>query len=295
MLTIGSFDGVHRGHQHLLSHLVARAQELGYRSAALTFYPHPRTVLKADSQMQYLSSREERRHLLSEQGLDLLIELSFTKALANQTAEEFVSALYARVPVRELWIGEGFTMGRGGAATPADLGVIGARMGFRVQVVRPLVDGGSPISSTRIRHLLGEGQVAEAARLLGHPMSYSGRVIHGERRGRHLGFPTANIALNPALMVPKDGVYAVWATVDHIRYSAVANVGGRPSFESDGRLLEVYLIDYDGELYDRPLTVEFVERLRSVRRFDTPSALVAQIQRDVERSRRLLDGAREPA
>jgi len=295
VLTIGSFDGVHRGHQYLLAQLVARARELGCWGAALTFYPHPRTVLGAASEMQYLSSRKERRDLLAQEGLDALIELPFTVSLANQTAEEFTTLLHDQVRMRELWVGAGFRMGRGGEAAARDLDALAARVGFRACVVEPLVDGGSPISSTRIRHLLSEGHVDEAARLLGHPMGYVGRVIRGARRGRDLGFPTANMALDPTLMVPMDGVYAVWATVGEERYPAVANVGGRPSFDSDDRLLEVHLMDYEGQLYGTRLLVQFVKRLRSVQRFDTVEALVSQIRRDVDVARLLLDPARERA
>jgi riboflavin kinase / FMN adenylyltransferase len=287
-LTIGSFDGVHRGHQHLVSQLLARARATGRLGAALTFDPHPRTVLRPDWKTRYLTTLDQKRDLLAELGLDLLVILKFTRDLAALSAESFARLLYDRLNMRELLIGPDFRMGRDRQGTNERLAIAAGQIGFGLQVVEPLLHEGQPISSTRIRTLLGEGRVADAAQLLGRPVTLSGEVVQGARRGRRLGFPTANIPLDPVLATPADGVYAVWARFGDQCCAAVANVGTSPSFGSSTRLLEVYVLDYAGELYGMPMTVEFVHRLRPVLRYESVDALVAQIALDVGATRTTL-------
>ncbi len=292
VLTIGSFDGVHLGHRHLLDALVRHARSVGRLSAALTFFPHPRAVLHPERAPQYLTTRAERNALLAEAGLDLLIVLSFDRTMADLTGEAFVGMLVERLRMRELWIGRDFALGRGREVDAGRLQALAETLGYRLHVVEPLLVGGEPISSTRIRQALVEGHVAEARVLLGRPVTFSARVVSGARRGQTMGFPTANLPLDPSRAIPLDGVYVVWAILDGSRYPAVANLGTSPSFESEARLLEVHLLDYRGDLYGREMTVEFVQRLRPVLRFPSREALVQQISSDAEAARRILVGVR---
>jgi len=292
VLTIGSFDGVHLGHRYLLGELVRSAREAGRLSAVLTFYPHPRAVLHPERAPQYLTSREERDALLAETGIDLLVVLRFDRAMADMDGQDFVRSLVERLRMRELWVGRDFGLGRGRAVDVGRLQHLAEALGYRLHVVEPLTVDGAPVSSTRIRQLLAEGRVAEARVLLGRPVTFRARVVAGAHRGQQLGFRTANLPLDPNRAIPLDGVYVVWAIVGGMRHPAVANLGASPSFESNTRLLEVHLLDYDDDLYGREMTVEFVQRLRPVLRFPNREALVRQIANDAEEARRLLVGVR---
>ncbi|MHB0856515.1 MAG: bifunctional riboflavin kinase/FAD synthetase [Anaerolineae bacterium] len=292
VLTVGTFDGVHRGHQALLRALVQRAKETGRASAVLTFHPHPRLLFQPQAKPLCLSTLDERIAMIDALDVDILLLLPFTRELANTSAEDFVTILRDRLRMRELWVGNDFAMGRGREGNMAYLQKLGPTLGFGVHVIQPQFDGSEPISSTRIRALLARGQVLEAGKLLGRPYSISGRVILGAQRGRTLGFRTANIRPDPDCAIPGDGVYAVWAVFDGLRHPAVANVGIRPSFDAGERLLEVHLLDYEGDLYGRDLAIEFVQWLRPEIRFEEPHELVDQVQRDVAYTRSLL--SRQP-
>ena len=285
VLTIGTFDGVHRGHQHLLREIVERARRTCRLSAALSFHPHPRVVLRPVSQPTYLSTPAERAAILASLGLDLLIVLPFSRGLAETPAREFVAGLHRSLRMRELWVGDDFAMGRRREGDIAALGRVSREIGYVLHVVEPLCDGDGPISSTRIRQLLLEGRVRQAARLLGRNYAVVGQVIGGVRRGRRLGFRTANLKLPAERVLPANGVYAVWVTVDHVRLPGVANVGVRPSFDEEDRLLEVHLLDYESELYGQSIQTGFVRRLRAERRFEDTAELSSQIERDIGRAR----------
>ncbi len=288
VMTIGSFDGLHRGHRHLLQQLVARAQETARLSAALTFFPHPRAVLQPGVSPSYLSTPQERRALMAKVGIDLLVVLPFTPQLARTSAEEFLRTLYTSLLLRELWVGGDFALGRGRQGNVAALQALAPQIGFTLRVVEPLYEEGLPISSTRIRALLAEGDVERAAQLLGRPYAFEAEVVRGFQRGRTLGFRTANLRILPEQAVPANGVYAVWALLEGLRWPAVGNIGIRPSFDAGERLLEVHLLDFEGDLYGQRLRVEFVQRLRPELRFDDVQALIAQVGRDIETARRLL-------
>jgi riboflavin kinase/FMN adenylyltransferase len=288
VLTVGTFDGVHRGHQHLLQRLVARAREVCHLSGALTFDPHPRALLRPEAPLTILSSLEERIAMLRRLGLDLLVVQPFTIDLANTPAADFSVELCDRLHMRELWVGAGFVMGRQREGTVSQLQELAHRLGFTLHVVEPLRDDGRPISSTRIRTLLSQGDVSEAARLLGRLYAVSGRVGAGAERGQTLGFRTANLRVSPERTMPASGVYAVWASFCGRRVRGVANLGVRPSFGGGERLLEVHLLDYEGNLYGRILHIEFAQRLRAERFFDDAAGLVGQIRRDIVRARALL-------
>jgi len=290
LLTIGTFDGVHRGHQGLLDQLICCAQETQRLSVVLTFRPQPRLFLHPEIEPAYLSTPEEKAALLESLGLDLLAVLRFTRELADTPAEAFVRGLYDHLRMRELWVGAGFALGRARAGDTAQLGALASRLGYALRTIHPVCDGGQAISSTRIRRLLLRGQVGDAAKLLGRHYALSGRVELGMQRGRSLGIRTANLRLKTEKVVPANGVYAVWVLMDRERHQGVSNVGVRPSFGGGERLLEVHLLDYQGDLYGRNLTVEFVQRLRAELCFADAAALVRQIHRDIDDARAVLIG-----
>ncbi len=295
IVTIGSFDGLHIGHQQLVRDLVAHARKTDSLSAVVTFHPHPRAVLRPWLNPKVLTTPGEKAVLLAQMGLDILILLRFTQRLARTPAAEFMHLLYECLNMAELWVGPDFALGRGREGDVAALSQMGARWGFQVRIVEAVSVDGRPVSSTWVRELLAAGQVTEARRLLGRPYSLAGEVVGGARRGRCLGFPTANLAVRPERAVPPDGVYAVYALIGDERWPAVANVGERPSFNTGERAIEVHLIGYQGDLYGRDLVVEFVKRLRPERRYEDVCELVRQIGRDVERARQLLAAEAEGA
>lgn len=288
ILAIGAFDGVHRGHQHLLRALISRAADTGWFSTALTFHPHPRALLQPARSTTYLSTPDERAEIMRALGLDLLVLLPFSAKLASTPARRFVRTLYNWLRMRELWVGAGFALGRGREGDTRVLAALGEEMGFALRVVSPLLENGKPVSSTRIRQLLAEGDMTETSHLLGRHYAIVGNVIRGAQRGRKLGFRTANLRIAPDRAAPPDGVYAVWGLVQGKRWPGVANVGIRPSFDAGERLIEVHLLDYASDLYGTTLRVEFVRFLRPEMRFEGPEALIAQIHQDIGIARQTL-------
>jgi len=291
VLTIGTFDGVHRGHQSLLMLLERRARETARLSAVLTFHPHPRAILHPELRPVYLSTLQDRSATIASFGIDLMFVLPFSPALARTPADDFISTLYERLCMRELWVGPDFALGKDRAGDIETLRHLAAKLGYTLRLIDPVYDDGEAISSTRIRQLLQAGDVAGAARLLGRFYAVSSTVQPGAQRGRSLGFRTANLKLDADRALPANGVYAVWAWVDGQRYAAVVNVGVRPTFDSGDRLIEAHLLDYRQDLYGKDLKVEFVARLRDEMRFGHVSELVEQIRQDVATTRELLDNA----
>lgn len=288
VLTIGVFDGVHLGHQHLVSQVVNRAKELDCLSAAMTFDRHPQAVLEGQTGPVYLTTVGEKLALLRNQGLDVRLLLHFDRQVANMTARQFVSHLRRRVNLRELWIGPDFALGRRREGTFALLQDVGREQGFTVHAVRPLRVDGQVVSSTLIRQRLMAGDVRAAARFLGRFPRLTGEVVEGARRGRTIGFPTANVDVPSGIVLPADGVYAVCAHLGERSYEAVTNIGVRPSFDNGQRTIEAHLLDFDADIYGQVLSLEFVERLRGETRFDSVEGLIRQIKRDVEQARDVL-------
>jgi riboflavin kinase/FMN adenylyltransferase len=289
VLTIGAFDGVHLGHRHLISSVVRRAQAIDCQSAVLTFDPHPDLVLRPERQRLYLSSLEERAEQIALSGVDLLIVLPFTRESAALGAVEFIQHICKSVALCELWIGWDFALGRGREGTLERLREIGHKHGYGVHAVEAFtLDGGETVSSTRIRAALRTGDVEMAARLLGRPFGVRGPVAEGDRRGRTIGFPTANVVVDEQHMLPADGVYVCQATLGDESYGAVTNVGLRPTFAGSRRTVEAYLLDFAGDIYGEVLRVEFLHRLRGEQKFAGVSALVAQITADVAAARNWL-------
>lgn len=287
-VALGNFDGVHLGHRELVRRLVDRARPAGLAAVALTFDPHPLAVLAPDRAPVPLTTLEDRAALLQDVGLDGVAVLPFTQELARHSAEEFVREhLVGWLAARWVAVGEGFRFGRGRSGDAELLAREGARLGFELLVVPPVLEADEPVSSTRVREALSRGAVDEAARLLGRPHRVAGTVVEGDRRGRQLGFPTANL-LPPAVALPADGVYAGRVQLEGGSSPAVVNIGSRPTFDHGQLRLEAHLLDWAGDLYGRRLTVEFVARLRGEQRFPGPEALRAQIEQDVALARRLL-------
>jgi riboflavin kinase / FMN adenylyltransferase len=283
--TIGAFDGIHRGHHLLLGQVVDRAKFLGLKSLCITFDPHPDLVLYPERKIAYLTDRAEKERVLRQLGLDDVMVVEFTPALSLLTPEEFLGLIEEEHPLAELWVGSDFALGRGRTGTIAALAELGRVQGFGLHVVPPQRADREVISSTFIRGLLSQGSVRHANRLLGRRYRISGIVENGAARGRTIGFPTANIRPDSKRALPADGVYAAIVPLDGVEYRAVANLGSRPTFKEDERLLEVHLLDTKVNLYGRPLDVDFVARLRDVQRFGSIDELKAQIARDADAAR----------
>jgi riboflavin kinase / FMN adenylyltransferase len=288
VVTIGVFDGVHRGHQALISQVVARARVLGGESVVLTFHPHPRAVLRPEVPTYSLTSLNDRLRLIADMGVDTIATIEFTRDLSQLSAEEFLDLLQKHVNLRELWVGEDFALGHHRAGTVARLSELGLERNFIVHPVAAIDAEGDRISSSRTRELIAAGDVEEAARLLGRYPFISGLVVPGLQRGRTLGFPTANLALTDTYLLPANGIYAVYAELDGVRLPAVANIGVRPTFGNNDRLVEVYILDFDRSIYGQSLGVHLVKRLRAELRFASVDDLVAQMQRDVADARTVL-------
>jgi len=289
ILTIGAFDGLHRGHQALIQAVVHRARATGRLAALLTFHPHPAVVLAPDRAPRYLTTPGEKMALLESLGLDLVVLFPFNREVASTPARDFMVVLTRQLRLRELWVGPDFALGRNREGNVPRLRDLGRELGYELHVVEPVLGNAESISSSRIRALLLQGQVGEVTKLLGRYPSLSGQVVEGARRGRKLGFPTANLEVRSERAVPADGVYATFAVLGAERYPAVANVGVRPSFDNGRRTVEIHIFDFDQDIYGCDLVVEFVARLRDEQRFEKVDDLVAQIGRDSQAARRILE------
>jgi riboflavin kinase/FMN adenylyltransferase len=291
-LTVGVFDGVHRGHQGVMRRLVDEAHELDVPPVVITFWPHPATVLSG-ARVRCLTSDDERAELLGSLGVEVVITQQFDAALAATSYQDFVNRLKRRLGFSRIVVGYDFALGRDREGNAFRLAGLGRKLGYSVDVVPALGDESGVISSTEIRKLVATGDVAEAAKLLGHAYGLDGFVVHGDSRGRQLGFPTANIDYPADKILPLNGVYACWAWVDSVRFAAAVNVGVRPQFHdgSTAPLVEAYLLDFDRQIYASRMRLEFVRRLRDESKFATVPELIAQIHRDVDQVRQLLTGS----
>jgi len=310
VVTIGTFDGVHRGHLSLVERATSIAAQRGVRALAVTFDPHPAAVLRPGAVPPALQSVEERIELLRVHGIDEVVVLRFDEHLAAQSPTDFVTDLLVdRLRADVVIVGENFRFGAGGAGDAATLADLGAVNGFTVEPVGLVAVDGRPASSTTLRALLATGDLDAASRMLGRSFTVTGEVVRGEGRGRTIGVPTANVSVPPGRVLPADGVYACWArTGGSDRVPAVVNIGWRPTFEGTGRTVEAHLLldraaDTDQwpggwpadrreaggpDLYGRPLTVSFEARIRGEERFDGPEALVARIREDIRLAQEIL-------
>lgn len=288
ILTIGSFDGIHRGHQHLIERVIARAKEVGAASALVTLHPHPKIVLRPHSLLQYLSTIEERLDLLTPLGLDYAVVFPFSLETSQIRARDFIQILLDHLNMKEIFCGADFALGYKREGNVDFLRAVGTEKGFTVTVVEPQQFDGQIMSSSRIRQMIADGDLDTAARFLGRYPSVRGRVVKGDQRGRQLGFPTANLAIAERRLIPADGIYAVRVKIGDAWYGGAANIGIRPTFDHGHRLVEVYVLDFDGDLYDQVIEMQFIKRLREERKFDSIDALIEQMKQDVEETRRVL-------
>lgn len=290
-VTIGNFDGVHLGHQSLISLAAKKALANNLDLAVVTFWPHPRDIILGPGSHNPLTSRMRRMSYLREAGIENILEIPFTAALASLGAEDFIRGWLLPLKLRELVIGHDFSLGRGREGDSVFLRGIAQKYGFNVsQAPRFLLDG-MPVSSTLIRKSIQDGNVAQAARLLGHFHSVCGKVGHGYGRGAGIGFPTANLEEADALL-PGNGVYACLAVAEDTEYDAVVNIGFNPTFGNTARTVETHLLEADVNLYGGSLCLRFVELLRHERKFASPADLAAQIGADISKARGILAKAR---
>lgn len=284
--TIGVFDGVHIGHKKIIRLIQKEARQKKLSSCVITFNPHPQNVLRG-TDMPLIVPLRERFRLLEKEGVDITVCYTFTKEFAKISAIDFVSDILVRkLKVKSLFIGPDFFFGRGRHGNVELLKAMGTDYGFETNLVPPASLDGEIVSSTVIRQLVEDGMVRKAARLLDKNFSIEGKIKEGEKRGRKLGFPTANLDTDWELL-PKRGVYVTWAHLPQKRLRSITNIGFRPTFGENRLLIETHIIDFKDNLYSEPLRIEFIDRLRDEERFESVDALVAQISRDVERAKEI--------
>jgi riboflavin kinase / FMN adenylyltransferase len=291
LLTIGVFDGVHLGHRFLLSRLVSQAKQRGLLSGVVTFKQHPRDYFQPDNKLHFLTTLSERERLLKHEGVDVVIALSFAKEMADLSARDFLGLLQRCLHMKGLIIGSDTAVGKDREGTVEIIRKLGNEMGFDVMVVAPNKIHGETVSSTAIRKAIAEGDMQKVTRLLGRPFSLHGKVASGDHRGTGMGFPTANIVVGTRQAIPPDGVYVTWAHIGHKRYPSMTNIGQRPTFGQNSRTIEVYILDYDRDIYGKDLRIDLIDRLRGEKKFATVEALKEQITDDVKRGREILGAA----
>ncbi len=293
VVTLGNFDGIHRGHQELVRMVMRRAQEIHGQSMVVTFRPHPLKVLAPEKCPPLISIYEEKIELFRKLGLDVLVKIPFSLDFAEMSPRDFVKkALCDLLGAKEIFVGYNYRFGRGREGTATTLRAMGEEFGFRVNEINQVSLNGEVISSTRIRQMLMAGEIEHAARLLGRHYAITGIVIRGDGRGKELGFPTANIASKHDI-IPAGGVYAVKLSARDTCYDGVVNIGLRPTFNSKSLAIEAHFFDFNEDLYGEEVTIYFVRKLRQERRFDSADALIAQIKKDISEAREALEAAAE--
>ncbi|MEN8097906.1 MAG: bifunctional riboflavin kinase/FAD synthetase [Chloroflexota bacterium] len=288
-LTIGAFDGVHRGHQRILKNLSKAAQNDGMRAAALTFFPLPKRVLKETQPRYYITSPDRRAELLLQNGVSLVITHPFNNEVRQIRALDFVKQLTERLDLKELWVGPDFALGYRREGDVRFLRRVGAKLGFQVHIVDFFTADGEIVSSSRIRAALRAGDVGEAHRYLGRPFKLEGSVVHGDHRGMTMGYPTANLSIWEEQILPENGVYVAIAQVQGKKYGAAVNIGTRPTVTADSPLtVEAHLIDFEGDIYGESLSLDFYARLRDEKRYASIDQLCRQLRLDVQNARAVL-------
>jgi riboflavin kinase / FMN adenylyltransferase len=290
LVSIGVFDGLHLGHQTLIKRLVDECRSREILSAVVTFRQHPMALLEPDVVVPALTSLTERVRLIKQMGVDIIVTLNFTHELAEMGALPFVLLLQQHLRMQGMILGWDFALGRRREGSLEALHDLGERLGFTTEIVGPVKYNGEVISSTAIRKALAAGDIAKANAMLGRPFSLEGTVITGEGRGATLGFPTANLDIDPAQALPADGVYATIAHFDGTSQPSATFIGTKQTFGGTERVVEVHIIGYTGELYRRTLKVDIMDRLRGVEKFPYPKQLIEQIQKDVDQAAKILGG-----
>lgn len=288
LVTIGVFDGVHRGHQALIHRLVQEAHSREQLAVVLTFFPHPDIVLRGQTDRYYLMSPDQRAEALLALGVDCVVTQPFNETTRQIRARDFVAQLIRYLKLADLWVGPDFALGYKREGDVAFLKRYGAEAGFSVNVITTVKQNDLTISSTLIRQAVAEGRVEQARAWLGRGYALRGEVVHGKKLGRQIGFPTANIDVWQDQVIPLNGVYAGWAYLGDERFMAMSNVGISPTFDYKGVTVEAYLLDFDRDIYGEILTVTFEHFLRPEAKYNSLDALIAQIGADVEKGKRLL-------
>ncbi len=288
VLTLGNFDGIHLGHQEILRTLSERAKKRGLPSVVYTFEPHPRKVVSPEKSPPLIITQEEKIALIGGFGIDYLLIASFTKEFAATHPREFVEKILAgRLGVKEVWVGHDYSFGRGREGSVEYLEEMAERLGFKVGIIPAFRKEGIVVSSSLIRRLVKEGDVKRTATFLGRPFALTGKVVRGEDRGTGLGFPTANIEVREELL-PKEGVYAGFSTMEGKEYPSVINIGRAPTFNREKTMVETHILDFSGIIYGKDIRVTLVDRIRDEKRFSTARELADQIEKDTIMARRLL-------
>lgn len=288
LLTVGVFDGVHLGHKYLISKLLEQAREKGLLAGAVTFGQLPEELLAPRKRLPQLTDIKTRTALLKAAGVDFIVPLSFTRELASLTARQFIEMLQKHLRMRGLVIGSDFALGKEREGDTGALEKLGREMGFTVTVVPPLVLNGNIVSSTAVRKALAGGDMSKVHEMAGRYFSLEGQVVAGAGRGTGLGFPTANLDVKPGHALPPDGVYAGRAHINGNVYQSLANIGKNPTFDATERTIEAFLVDYEGDLYGRDVTIDFIARLRGEQKFENAEALKGQVAEDVRQGREIL-------
>lgn len=289
ILTIGVFDGVHLGHQALISETITQAKDGGYLSGIVTFAGHPRLVLGMHKELPHLTSLEQRLRLLKGTGINHVISLTFTEELASLPAGDFVRLLIKHLSMKGLVVGPDFALGKDREGNIESLNKMGEDLGFSVTVVPPRLKNGHKVSSTIIRKAMAESDMKKVHDLLGRCFSLEGRVVKGEGRGAVLGIPTANLEVAPDQALPANGVYATVAFVEGESISAITNIGTRPTFGTGHRTVETHLLDFSGQLYGDMIEIAIIEQIRPEAKFTSADALKTQIKADILKARQILN------
>ncbi|MFC5603109.1 bifunctional riboflavin kinase/FAD synthetase [Sporosarcina koreensis] len=292
-LAIGFFDGLHKGHQTVINEAITKAEQLGIRTAVMTFDPHPSHLFgKGREKVGYITKYPEKSRLLEEMGVDTLFIVTFDWELASLSPERFIEIFIKGLGIKHVTAGFDFTFGSKGAGTMEQMAALSAGE-YGTTIIEKVTDSVEKISSTRIRKLLSEGDVEKTASLLGRPFRTVGTVIDGEKRGRLLGFPTANVSIDEETILPANGVYAVLFSVDGQFYKGVCNVGVKPTFHDPDKMkpsVEVHVLDFNSDLYGKKVTVDWIARIRAEKKFGSVDELIQQIGKDKETAKQLLSG-----
>jgi len=289
LLTIGVFDGVHLGHKYLISQLTKQSKQQNLLSGVVTFRQHPQEVLSPQTKLPSLTNLDQKVALLQSEGVDTIILLSFTPELARLSASQFVSLLKKYLRMQGLIVGPGFALGRDREGNIDTLRQLAQNMNFTLTVIPPVMINGEVVSSTAIRKALAEGDMKKVVNMIGRPFNLHGRVVSGAGRGTKLGFPTANLAIDPKQALPDDGVYVTWAYINGKAHQAMTNIGKQPTFGGKKRTVEVYVLDYLSNLYGRELKIDIIERLRGEEHFDTAEELKKQVTEDIKQGKVILN------
>ena len=294
LLTLGAFDGVHRGHQTLIRNLVIRAHEKNFRAAVVTFFPHPSIVLRGRRDSFYINTPDERAELLAALGVDVVVTHPFDHTTSLITAKDFTDQLLASLHFKELWCGEDFAFGHNREGNVKWLEEYGRTRDFTVHIQKPITAAQATVSSSRVRTAIADGDIPLITTMLGHPLRISGVIIEGNKRGRTIGIPTANLEVWDERAYPARGVYACKAILKGQTYNAVTNIGVRPTFDSQMSLsVEAHLLDFDQDIYGQTIALDFIARLREEKKFNSVNELVAQIKNDVEQAKIILQEIRD--